>query len=207
MVDVPNVPGVPSLSSFASDIPEFLVGDVIAPLLINALFGPQWGIFLFGIPIILADNTVTFEVKQDFPISDYQVEAGSFNSYDKVQLPQELRIQVSCGGSEVKRQAFLASIDLQMNTTLLYDVVTPEQVFLNYSFHHKDYRRTAHQGLGLITVDLWMTQIRQSATALFQNTQVPGIAGQQSFGTQQTQTAPPSVEGQVDGLTGTGAGW
>ena len=54
MADVPNVPGVPSLSSYAANTVVLLVEDVL-----SALFGfapPEWGIFLNGLPVLSYDN-------------------------------------------------------------------------------------------------------------------------------------------------------
>lgn len=218
------MPGVPALSSYGIDPVTLLASDVIEPLLINAIAGPQWGIFLsaasfsgqitgllgslglgaisgivgsivstgalFGGPsVILDDSTVSFELKQDYSISDYPVEDGGFQSYDKVQLPTEIRVRVAAGGSLANRQAFLASIDLNMGTTLLYDVLTPEAVYFNYCFHHRDFRMQGDKGVGLIVVDLWMTQIRVTATANYINTQQPAIAGLLGGGNVQPQAA------------------
>ena len=186
MANVPNVAGVPPLASFAEDVVGLLVADAIGLLLGSST--PQWGIFLDGLPVIAAENTISFEYKQDFPVSDYPVEDGGFQSYDKVQLPGDIRMRFSCGGSVEDRQNFLASIDAVMNTTDLYDVVTPEAVYLSYNFVHRDFRRTAQNGVGLIVVDIWLTEIRVTSTATFTNTQQPGNAGQQNIGNQQPQT-------------------
>ena len=197
---IPDLPGVPPLSSFAPPgIFTVLAGDAISALLGFLL--PQWGIFLDGVPVLVYDSQISFEFRQDFPISTYPVEQGSFQSYDKVQLPSEIRVRLSAGGSVFNRQAFLATIDLAMSTTLTYDVVTPEKVFLNYNFTHRDLVRTADQGVGLIVVDLWLTEIIQTASALFQNTQLPGQAGQ--FGSGYASPTPPSSS-VSDGVSGFG---
>lgn len=192
---VPNVPGVPSLSSYATGAIALLVSDAVSFALSAAI--PRWGIFRNGVAVIASTNTISFEMRQDFPISDYPVEKGAFQSYNKVQLPGDIRVSVSRGGSETERQQFLKSIDAVINTTDLYDVVTPEQVYTNYNFSHRDVRRAAKGGVGLITVDLWLTEIRESSTASFQNTQQPGIAGQQGVGNMQATTPIPYIQNQV----------
>lgn len=177
---IPNVPGVPPLASYAVDTVELLFADVL-----SALFGfaaPIWGVYMNGEPVIAADNQVDFEFKQDSPISTYPVEQGQFQTYDKVQMPAEVRCRFSAGGTEANRQEFLQSIEQVFNTIDLFDVVTPEQVFSNYNFTHRDFARSADKGAGLIVVDLWMTEVRQTATAQYQNTQQPGSAGVQGQG-------------------------
>lgn len=194
------MPGVPPLASYGSGIFPFLTNDLIGN--VAALFESQWGIFLNGIPVLIAaDNMVSFEHRQDHAISDYPVENGGFQSYNKVGLPQEVRVRMSCGGSEIDRQAFLASIDLVMNNTFLYDVVTPEKVYLDYNFSHRDLRRTASSGAGLLTVDLWLTEIRVSSTATFTSTSQPGEAGGQALGNVQPAAPSEAVTTRVTSAT------
>ena len=102
MPDIPNLPGVPPLSSFSTDNLVLLFADVVSAIL-DFLGGPQWGIFLDGVPAFDYNSIVDFDFKQDWPISDYQVEDGGFQSYDKVQLPFDVRVRVSSGGSEFER--------------------------------------------------------------------------------------------------------
>lgn len=193
MPNVPNVPGVPPLSSYIPNSIALLTQDLISFLIGGT--AQQWGIFLDGESVIAADNTISFEYKQDFPVSDYRVEQGGFQSYDKVQLPGDIRMRFSCGGSVSDRQDFLASIDAVMNTTDLYDVLTPEEVYLSYNFVHRDInKRTASNGVGLVVVDLWLTEIRESSTATFSNTQQPGDAGKQNTGNVQPQAPSTAVQ-------------
>ena len=199
MTDVPNLPGVPALPSFSAIDVVLLVEDLVS-FLFGITTAPQWGIFLDGVPVIVADNTISFEYRQDFPVSDYPVEGGGFQSYDKVQLPGDIRMQFSAGGSIANRQAFLESIENEINTTDLYDVLTPEQVYLSYNFTHRDIRkRTAQDGAGLIVVDLWLTEIRESTTATFTNTQQPGDAGKQNTGNVQAQTPTNDFSSRFNG--------
>lgn len=199
MPNVPNLPGVPALTSFASTVIALLTGDLVPPIV-----GAQrsvWGVFSDGFNVIDADSVIDFELKQDNQISNYPVEKGAFVSYDKIQLPTEIRIRFAQGGTLTDRQDFLESIDAVMNTTDLYDVVTPEATYLGYNFIHRDFRRTSRAGLGLIVVDLWLEEVRETSTATFTNTQTPAIAGQQGNGTAQPQ--PPSAAVQQNFSNGT----
>lgn len=206
MADIPNVPGVPPLASYGTNAIVLLTQDLAAVLIGN--LEQQWGIFRDGIPVIIADSTISFEFRQDFPISDYPVEAGGFQNYDKVQLPAEIRVRLSAGESIANRQAFLSSIDTVINTTDLYDVLTPEATYLGYNFTHRDFRRRAENGVGLIVVDLWLTEIRETSTATFANTQQPSEAGKQSVGNVQPQTVSASAAAKVQATAvGGGGGW
>lgn len=180
MPQVPNVPGVPALDSYSDNDVALLFADVVDAIF-GILFPEQWGIFLDGVPVLVYDNQVSFEYVQDWKISTYPVEQGSFQSYDKVQLPSEIRCRFSAGASTTNRQAMLQSIDDVMNTTDLYDVVTPETVFLGYNFTHRDYSRTAER-VGLVQIDVVLTEVLETATAQFQDTLNPAVAGQVGLG-------------------------
>lgn len=191
MPDIPNVPGVPPLTNYALGNLTLVTSDLIG-ILAGGLINNVWGIFLFGIPVLAAaDSLIAFETRVDYSVSDYPVEQGSFQAYNKVATPREIRVTACCGGSEAKRQLFIDSVDLLIPNTFLYDVVTPERVYLNYNFTHVDMIRRAERGVGLVTASLYLTEIRQSAIAAFLSTAIPGISGAVGLGNVQGQT--PSV--------------
>jgi hypothetical protein len=197
MPNVPNVLGVPPLSSYApGGIPTLLVADAIQFVL--SLFAPQWGIFLSGSPVILADNVVDFSYKQEWTVSDYPVEQGGFLSYDKVAVPYDARVRFSAGGSAADRQAFLNSIEAVADTLELFDVVTPERVYNSANIFHYDYRRASRNGVGLIIVDIWLVEIRTTATAAFSNTNQPSGASPVAGGQVQAK-APTNAEAATIG--------
>lgn len=159
-----DLPGLPNLAEDVSD----LFSEVIA--LTSDVIGvggspSQWGIFLNGNPVVLADNVVSLEYKQDFSISNYPVEQGSFASYNKVQRPSEVRLRFSTGGSVADRQAFLDSIAAIIGDTNLYDVVTPEETYSNQNLIRQGYVRHANEGLGLVVVDVSCQEVRPASLA------------------------------------------
>lgn len=185
MPNIPNLPGVPALTSYSVVGAIFLVADTL-----RAFLGPvfsRWGIYLDGLPVIPLGSTITFDYSEDYTISNYPQERGAFQSYNKVQVPSRIKTRVARGGSDAERSEFLTSIALQMRTTELYDVLTPEGVFSDYNFIHQDQRREASRGLGLVTVDVHLEQVRLSATSEFTNTQNPTEAGRQGLGNLQGQ--------------------
>jgi hypothetical protein len=192
MVDVPNLPGVPNLPSYSPNTFSLLVADAVA--IFGFLLGPSWGIFLDGAQAFDYNSIVDFDYKQDSPISDYPVEEGSFLSYDKVQLPFDVKVRVASGTDESSRQALLAAVSSIVSDLNLYDVVTPEQTYSSCNCTHADFKRTNVNGVGLIVADFWFIEIRQTATSTFSNTQTPAVAGQQSAG----NVAPLSPQGQID---------
>lgn len=193
MADVPQLPGVPSLSSYSLDDIALLVADV-ASAVFGGSFGSPWGIFLDGEQAFEYNSVVDFDYKQDFPVSDYQVEDGGFQSYDKVQLPFDVKVRVASGGAESDREALLNSVLGAANGLDLYDVVTPEYTFSSCNITHVDFKRTATNGVGLIIIDIWFVEIRVTSTSTFSNTQQPAVAGQQSTGS--VASAPLSGQTQ-----------
>ncbi len=186
---VPNLPGVPPLSSYATGgllATALLTAD--SPGLFLGSFTPLWGIFLGGAPVVTADSVVGFAYKQEWAISDYPVEQGSFETYDKVAIPFDARVRFSAGGSEANRLALLSSIaSIADDHKNLYTVITPEAVYDSVTISHYDYHRTASNGVGLIVVDVWCfhvivvtaasaTQSPSGAAPVPQGTVQPGLS-------------------------------
>lgn len=215
MPNVPNLPGVPALSSYLSlPSPGLLIGLVSS--LSQGLQPLLWGIYSqFGVPIIasalsplssfltggqvLNFSVLDFEYKQDWSLSNYPVEQGGFQSYDKVQLPFDVRMRIAAGGAESNRVSLLALVESIANTTALYNVVTPEQVFLNCNVSHFDFKRTSTNGLGILIIDIWLLEIRETSTSIFSNTASPVDTGQ--FGGGNVQPIPFLTSSQSTGVS------
>lgn len=197
---VPLAPGVPSIPrdplAVAAAISLLTVDTVISEFLSRKTI---WGIFLNGIPVVQADNVTSMEYKQDWSLSTYPVEQGAFQSYDKVNNPFEIRLRFTTGGSLVDRTAFLKSIEAIAGDLILYDVLTPEEVYTSVNVMRYDYDRKAFRGLGLFAVDIWLMEIRVTATTQFQNVKAASAASPQSGG--QVQPVAPTQQ-QVTALRG-----
>jgi hypothetical protein len=166
------IPGLPALGAdIVIAAVELLTSDVIS------LFGPgnvpQWGLFLNGEPVIIADNVIAFEFKQDFRISNYPVEEGSFQTFNKVAVPFDVRLRFSTGGSLEDREALISSVDEAVKSLDLFDAVTPEKVYQSINPVHWDMRRTSRNGVGLVIVDLYCEQVIVTAAPQFANSQTP----------------------------------
>lgn len=182
---------------------ELLAADAIG-LFAGSILRQPWGIYLGGAPIVLADSVLSFGYRQQWSVSDFPVERGSFESYDKVQIPYDARFVMATGGSELAKQAFLASIAAVAGDLNLYDIVTPDAVYLNCNIVHYDYDRRARENLGLLRVSIWVIEVRQAPTAAMSNTQSPSNASQVNGGTVQTTAATANQAAQlpfVDGPT------
>ena len=187
----PGVPPVPRNPAAAITSVSLLVADAIR--LFNGLTNGVWGIYQNGVPVIEPDSIVTFDYKQTWMISDYPVEQGAFQSYDKVQTPFEVRIRMSKGGSNISRQLFLQNVISIAGTLGLYDVVTPDAIYRSANITSWDYRRTSANGVGLMVVDMVLVEVRVTATTQFSNTQSPSGANSTFSGAVQPQ-APTAAE-------------
>lgn len=169
-----GVPAIPRDPLAAAVTVALLTADAVISFFFG--LGPKWGIFLNGFPVVAADSVVSVEYRQDWVISDYPLEQGAFESYDKVQVPFVARLRFTAGGDELNRRALLDSVAAIAGDTNLYDVVTPEAVYTSCNITHYDYRRTAINGVGIIMVDIWLVEVRVTATIGFGNVQSPSAA-------------------------------
>jgi hypothetical protein len=199
---VPNFPGVPPLSSYAPATALALLVTDAWSLVFPGI--PQWGIFFQGVPVVVADSVISFEYKEDWSISSYPVEQGGFETYNKVAVPFDVRVTYSAGGTPANRQALQASVDAIMSSLDLFDVVTPEKVFLSVNPTHQDFRRTSSDGVGLLRISVWCEQVRVTAQAQFSNTQSPSGASAQGGGFAQTSPASPAQAAMVPSILGNG---
>jgi len=166
------IPGLPALASgILVQTVQLITADILSVL--GLASGPQWGLFQDGLPVVTADNVLAFEFRQDRRISKYPVEQGAFESYNKVTVPYDVRLQFSSGGSIANRQALIDSVDAIIDSTDTFDAVTPEKVYLSVNPVHQSIRRTSRAGAGLVVIDLYCEQIRVTTSQQFASSQAP----------------------------------
>lgn len=177
MPTLPVLPGAPALlrppaalsgALSAVNRASLLVADAT---IIARLFGaPQWGVYFKGKPIAAADSVVNFDYRQDSKIADYPMEKGAFQSYNKVAAPYESRVRLTKGGAEVDRSSFLSALEKAAASLDLYEVITPERTYTGANIQRINYERTAAAGVGLIAVDIWLVEVRETVGAEFAST-------------------------------------
>lgn len=193
-VNVPDAPGVPPVNRTpgADQPPPLATQDGVSST--GGSNKPQWGIYQNGALAVPADNAIAFDFKTDANVPDYTLEDGAFESYNKVQLPFNVRFKLTCGGSVAKRTAFLAALETAKQSLSLYDAVTPEKTFSSINVDHYDIRRTTEQGQTLIQAEVWALEIRINAAQAFSSTKSPSGSKTQSGGP--VQTTPPTNDQQ-----------
>lgn len=155
----------------------------------------EWGVFDDeGNLAIEPDNIVAVEPGREFRISDYPLEAGAFESYNKVATPGTVRVTMSKAGSDADRNEFLTTLDTLVASLDPYNVVTPEIAFLAHTLVRIDYQRTAQSGAKLLTVETIWQEIRETATAAFTNSKSPSGAADVNAGPVQPSTPKPAQQ-------------
>lgn len=155
-----------------------------------------WGIYDAdsGQKLIDPDSIVSLDYRRDWALADYPIEGGLFETYDKVARPFDVRVRVAKGGDEAERTAFMASVEKAAAALTLCNVVTPEQTYLSVNFASIASTRSGSQGMGLITYDLDLRQVRVTAVAAYMAVGSQSAADPVSGGTVQPQpiTAAPT---------------
>lgn len=203
--DVPFAPGVPDVRRSAVGIGA--VSGVLGAVLgadffgfLDGVLGTEWGLYdKNGVQIILPDSVIAFDYRGEQRISKYPVELGSFSSYNKVALPYDIRILMTCGGQgAMTRDQFLQQLELLKETTELYDLATPDFTYQNVNLVRFDYRRTSAQGVTLLTVDAQFEEVRQTAVAIYSAAAEPQGQPVTSIGAVQPVTPNTQQEASFD---------
>ncbi|MGF6444398.1 phage baseplate protein [Paraburkholderia youngii] len=205
--DVPPLPGVPDLNRLPTAIgvrtgaTQLLQGlDYFGLLPSNA---PQWIIAdQNGNALVTPDSVVDLSYKGEQRVGSAPVEQGSFSSYNKIALPQDLTLRLSCAGKNMSRSAFLIALR-SLNTSLdRVNVVTPDFVYPSYNIDRVDYKRTSTNGVSMIVAEVHFTEIRVDAYASYTDTAQPSGADSQSQGQVNTAATPtPELPGSTNRQT------
>jgi len=191
--NVPPLPGVPPLNRAGAYFGAALTA--VAELLPLNTFGQEgWGIIETQSRSIALtpDSFVKFEERQEAKIPIYPMQEGAFQSYNKVLMPYECRLTVTCSGNgPMSKLNFLSKISYYIETTTLVDIATPDGVYVNMNLVHVDYRREAKQGATLIIAELWFQWVRVVSSTV--TTAEPSGASPSSLGQLSTQSSTLNV--------------
>lgn len=202
--NVPNLPGVPALirnplSIVAPQITRVLTDVAIIAKLLGIRTIPPWGIFDASgkTPIMQGDSVVSVAPRRSATISDYPVELGQFQTYNRVMRPREVTVTVTKGGTLDSKSIFLSILDGAISTTALFTVVQPEYMISNMNVVDYDYDRTQLQGATLLKVDIHLREVLQTATTTFSNSSQANGGAPPT--TPLTNTASPNAQDPVNG--------
>ena len=160
-----GIPGLSNKISEATNVVALLKADV--GIIMGFFLKQQWGIYKDGEQVIVPDAIVGIDFSKEWEISSAPQEDGAFRNYNKVETPFNAKVRLSKGGSIVDRNSFLTTIEDAAASLDLFDVITPERTYIKSNITHYNYTRTSTSGAGLITVDIALQEIRDSAETAF----------------------------------------
>ena len=135
------------------------------------------------------DSFVDFEYREEQKIPIYPLQNGAFQSYNKVGMPYDIRLTVTCSGNgKMTKGEFIQGIDKLLTGLTLVDIVTPDATYKNTNLIPVDYRRDATNGATLLIAQLWFQWVRIVSNPTVPTAQ-PSGAPSTSFG----QLSPTSV--------------
>lgn len=185
----------------------------------------QLGATQNGSPVLTPDSVLSLEWHGEERISDYPVQNGQFVSYNKVRVPFDLRIVMTCQGLNImqdalqpvtqavnqalsniglaygqpmSRDAFLKQLDVMLDSTDLYDVVTPDKVYSNVNLVGYNHAKKNDAGGTLIIAELMFREVRQSGTPTIGNGTVT-VGDLTQISTSSESAATPVNVGTVSG--------
>jgi hypothetical protein len=147
-----------------------------------------------GTPVLTPDSVLSLEWHGEERISDYPVQNGQFASYNKVKVPFDLRMVMTCQGlnyvqsalqsvtqsldqalgqlglafgQPMSRDAFLKQLDTMLDSTDLYDVVTPDKVYQNVNLVGYNHSKQDTKGAVMIIAELMFREVRESGNAQY----------------------------------------
>jgi len=197
--NVPALPGVPALSR--SNNAQFVAAGltILGEILPLGLFGQKWGIVAPGGSALLSpDSFVDFEYREEQKIPIYPLQNGAFQSYNKVGMPYDIRLTVTCSGNgKMSKGNFIQGIDKLLTSLTLVDIVTPDATYKNTNLIHVDYRRDASHGATLLIAQLWFQWVRIVSNPVVA-TAKPSGTPTSSFGQLSPTTTPTGNFGTLN---------
>ena len=203
--NVAQLPGVPQLirANQAFGTVKLAIGFIQHFLGKAASAQPAWGIFdSTGKLVVNPDSFLDFDNSNDWKIANFPMQDGQFNSYNKVNLPFELSVRMSKGGTVQDRKNLLDQIAAIAGDTKVYSILTPERTYLNVNVRRYAIRRMGREGAFFFAdLEIFFQQIVQTASqysttsANTANAQNPAATPPFNAGTQFPQlTVPPAVQ-------------
>lgn len=205
--NVPLLPGVPqiarSLLITALSPPGLAFAAEPGVLWQSTQAAPVWGVFdQNNNRVIDADSVYSFGWRQEYRVSNYQIQRGAFASYNKVAVPFESSIVLIKGGSLSARTAFLREVDAVAASLATFNILTAEKNYLNVNVTRSELSRRGPENACFFDVELFFVQIAE-VEQQYGTTAAPGTP---STGSASVPSAvPPVNSGQNNPLIPTTA--
>ena len=107
------------------------------------------------------DALIQFEVKAEGNVVSTPIEQGSFASYNKVDSPNYIEVQLAKQGTDDVLQSSLKTLDELQTTASKVNFVTPVAEYENYTLESYDFSMSQRDGLGVLYIRLHLIEIRE----------------------------------------------
>ena len=107
------------------------------------------------------DSLIQFEVKAEGYVVSAPIEQGSFASYNKVDSPNYIEVQLARQGTDDVLQSALKTLDSLQTTANKVNFVTPVAEYQNYTLESYDFSMTNRNGLGVLYIRLHLIEVRE----------------------------------------------
>lgn len=107
------------------------------------------------------DALLQFEVRAEGMVVSSPIEQGSFASYNKVDSPNYIEVQLAKQGTDDVLQASLKTLDELQTTANKINFVTPVAEYQGYTLESYDFSMSQRDGLGVLYIRLHLIEIRE----------------------------------------------
>jgi len=129
-------------SSFADNVGKIVSSTKIGPTTLGALLGQSDQTD----EALQVDSVVSVQNRKESTVSSYRIENGMLQSYNKVRNAEIISVNISRHGNQLVRKAVIDWLDKAVDSTTLYNIVTPEKVFKNMTLESYEESRDAKSG-------------------------------------------------------------
>lgn len=166
-----QIPGIPPLFNPSTQLliaaGSVLFADAIGSLQVSR----PWGIYdTSGNKVLDPDSVGRFGFRNNWKVSDYPVEQGAFDTYNKVSTPYASTITMIKGGTLTDRTAFLDALDVVADSLDTFSIVTPEKTYTSATIERYDLERRRESGANLIIVNIHVSEVRITPAVQYSST-------------------------------------
>lgn len=122
----------------------------------------QWTLMAAtGGPAVTFTSFLSMDLRAESQVVTGAIEEGSFASYNKVEQPLQIDVQLGIQGDAAELQDALATIDELQNSIDLLSLVTPNAEYTSLNLESYSYQRKREAGASVLWVDLALVEVKQ----------------------------------------------
>lgn len=175
--------------SFGENLERVVLSTPIGTTTIGELIGGQSS----GVsPVVTVDSIRSLDSRHETQVCDYRIEQGGFASYNKVQVPDMVMIEMARGGGLTNRKTFLSWLETNVQNPTVYDIVVPERTYQNMTLESYEVIRDADNGGASLIIARCAFRKIMTAIPVF-----PSTANASTENAQSANDAPTSLAQRV----------